>query len=192
MRKGAATRETILEEAGQLAAQIGLGGLTIGALAERTELSKSGLFAHFGSKETLQLQVMSHYVDRITEIVIRPALREPRGEPRLRSLFDRWLVWAGAEGGCPLVAASFEFDDQPGRVREQIVAHQRDWLDTLTMIATGAVTEGHFRADLDTRQLAVDIEGVLVSFHILDRLLGDPEAATRARRSFEALLAAAR
>lgn len=192
MGKGAETREGILDEAGLLAARIGLGGLTIGELAARTELSKSGLFAHFGSKEALQLQVLAHAVERIADNVVRPALREPRGEPRLRSLFERWLVWAGAAGGCPIMAATFEFDDQPGPVRDQVVAHQRDWLDTLTTIATTGVAEGHFRADLDTRQLAVDIEGVLVAYHLLSRLLGDAEAPQRARRSFEALLTAAR
>ena len=192
MRKGAQTREAILDEAGHLAARIGLGGLTIGELATRTELSKSGLFAHFGSKESLQLQVLDRSVQRITDEVVRPALREPRGEPRLRALVERWLTWASTGGGCPLIAATFEFDDQPGPVRERVVAGQRDWLDTLTTICATGVTEGHFRADLDPRSLAVDIEGALLAYHVLSRLLADPDATAHARRSVETLLAAAR
>jgi AcrR family transcriptional regulator len=192
MGKGAQTRETILDEAGHLAARVGLSGLTIGELATRTELSKSGLFAHFGSKESLQLQVLDRNVQRITDVVVRPALREPRGEPRLRALFDNWLDWASTGAGCPLMAATFEFDDQPGPVRDRVVAGQRDWLDTLTTICTTGVAEGHFRADLNPRELAVDIEGVLLTYHVLRRLLADPEAAAHAHRSLETLLAAAR
>jgi AcrR family transcriptional regulator len=192
MGKGAQTRDAILDEAGVLAARVGLGGLTIGELAARTELSKSGLFAHFGSKESLQLQVHARNVQRITDSVIRPALREPRGEPRLRALFENWLEWASSGSGCPLIAATFEFDDQPGPVRDRVVAGQRDWLDTLTTVCATGVAEGHFRADLDPRELAVDIEGVLLAYHVLRRLLADPEAAAHARRALDALLAAAR
>lgn len=192
MGKGEQTRGEILAAAGGLAGRIGLGGLTIGGLATRTGLSKSGLFAHFGSKEELQLQVLAHNVERFTATVIRPALREPRGEPRLLALFERWLTWAAATGGCPMLAASFEFDDQPGPVRDRLVRDQRDWTDTITMIVSGAVTEGQFRADLDPRQLAHDLQGVMLAHHLASRLLGDPEATSRARRGLDALLAAAR
>jgi Transcriptional regulator len=190
--KGAHTREMILDEASELAAKIGLGGLTIGELAARTELSKSGLFAHFGSKESLQLQVLERNSTRIIDLVIRPALREPRGEPRLRGLVGRWLDWASRNGGCPLVAASFEFDDQPGPVRDRVVALQRDWLDTLTTVCATGVAEGHFRADVDPRRLAVDVEGVLLAFHVMHRLLSDPAAREYAQHGLDTLIAAAR
>ena len=192
MRKGAQTREAILDEAGALAARIGLGGLTIGELAARTDLSKSGLFAHFGSKESLQLQVLDRDVQRITDLVIRPALREPRGEARVRALVERWLDWASSGAGCPLIAATFEFDDQPGPVRDRVVAAQQDWMDTLTTVCTTGIAEGQFRADADPRQLAVDIEGVLMAFHVMHRLLADPAARDYALRSIETLISAAR
>jgi len=189
--KGEETRSGILSAAGQVAGQVGLDGLTIGGLAARTGLSKSGLFAHFGSKEELQLQVHAHNVERFTAEVIRPALRAPRGVPRVRALFEGWLAWAAAPGGCPLLAASFEFDDRPGPLRDRLVQDQRDWLDTIAMVVTSGIAEGHFRPDLDPRQFAQDLEGVMLAFHLASRLLQDPEAATRTRRSLETLLAAA-
>jgi AcrR family transcriptional regulator len=191
MRKGEATREAVLDTAGLLAAEVGLSGLTIGSLAERTEMSKSGLFAHFGSKESLQLQVLEHETERITQTVIRPALRAPRGEPRLRDLARRWFDWAAARGGCPMLAATFEFDDQPGTVRERVVASQRDWFDTITMVCSGGVTEGHFRADVEPREVAFDVQGVFVAFHIHTRLLATPDVRELADRSLDALITAA-
>jgi AcrR family transcriptional regulator len=189
--KGDDTRNGILAAAGQLAGQVGLDGLTIGGLATRTGLSKSGLFAHFGSKESLQLQVHTFNVERFTAEVIRPALREARGEPRVRALFERWLSWASASGGCPILAASFEFDDQPGPVRDRLVRDQRDWLDTIAMVFAGGVTEGHFQPDADPRQFAQDLEGVMLAHHLTSRLLQDPDAERRTRRSLDVLLAAA-
>jgi AcrR family transcriptional regulator len=190
--KGDATREVILDEAGRIAAGAGLGGLTIGVLAIRTELSKSGLFAHFGSKEALQLQVLAHTEERFTAEVIRPAVRAPRGEPRVRELFARWAAWSARPGGCLFVASSFELDDRPGPVRDRLVANQRDWLDTIAITFTGGITEGHFRADADARQFAQDLEGVMLALHLSERLLADPLALDRARRSLDALLDAAR
>jgi AcrR family transcriptional regulator len=189
--KGGATRGTILDEAGRLARRVGLGGLTIGTLATQTGMSKSGLFAHFGSKESLQLQVLEHSTERFVDEVIRPALKAPRGTPRVRDLFERWLEWDSAEGGCPLVAASFELDDQPGPVRERLVRVQRDWTETLSMVVTSGISEGHFRPDTDPRQFAQDLQGVMLAYHLASRLLADPEAADRARRALAALLDAA-
>jgi AcrR family transcriptional regulator len=189
--KGEATRWVILDEASRLARRVGLAGLTIGSLATQTGMSKSGLFAHFGSKESLQLQVLEHSRDRFVDDVIRPALKAPRGEPRVRDLFERWLAWDSTEGGCPLVAASFELDDQPGPVRESLVRVQRDWADTLATVFTSGIGEGHFRPDADPRQFAQDVLGVMLSFHMASRLLGDSDAADRAERALDALLATA-
>jgi AcrR family transcriptional regulator len=189
--KGEATREVILEEAARLSRRIGLGGLTIGSLATQTGMSKSGLFAHFGSKESLQRQAVEYSADRFTQEVIRPALKAPRGEPRVRELFEGWLAWDSEEGGCPLVAATFELDDQPGPLRDRLVSIQRDWFDTLATVFTSGVTEGQFRPDADPRQFAQDINGVMLSFHMSSRLLSDPDAGARARRALDALLAAA-
>lgn len=191
MSKGQETRGVILDEAGRLARRVGLGGLTIGSLATQTGMSKSGLFAHFGSKESLQLRVLEHSAERFVDEVIRPALKAPRGEPRVRDLFERWIAWDSDEGGCPLVAASFELDDQPGPVRETLVRVQRDWADTLATVFTSGIGEGHFRSDADPRQFAQDVLGVMLSYHLASRLLADQGAADRARRALDALLTAA-
>jgi AcrR family transcriptional regulator len=194
MTKGMETRQAVLDEAARVASRVGLGGLTIGSLAASTQLSKSGLFAHFQSKESLQLQLLEHTRARFIEVVVRPALAAPRGEPRIRELFSRWLAWdAGAlPGGCLFVAASAEFDDQPGPVRDRIAQDQRDWMDTIATVFRTGVTEGHVRADADPEQFAYDLYGVMLAYHHASRLLGDPAAAARATRAFEALLLAAR
>jgi AcrR family transcriptional regulator len=194
MGKGDTTRQAVLDEAARVASRVGLGGLTIGSLAASTQLSKSGLFAHFQSKEQLQLQLLEHTRARFVDQVIRPALAAPRGEPRVRELFRRWLDWdAGAlPGGCLFVAASAEYDAQPGPVRDRVAADQRDWLDTLAQVFRTGLGEGHFRPDADPEQFAYDLHGVMLAYHHASRLLGDPDAAARATRAFEALLAAAR
>lgn len=187
-----ATRTAVLDEASTLARRVGLAGLTIGSLAGQTGMSKSGLFAHFGSKEALQIDVLEHTAGRFTAEVIRPAVAAPRGEPRVRALFERWVAWDAAPGGCPFVAAAMELDDQPGPVRERLVRIQRDWFDVIATVAATGVGTGEFRADLDPRQFAQDLTGVMLAFHVTDRLLGDPLAQDRARHALDALLAAAR
>src|SRR4028119_719493 len=134
MAKGETTREAILERALSMATRTGIEGLTMGTLAKEANLSKSGLFAHFQSKEQLQLDVLETATTRFIEMVIAPALREPRGEPRVRALFERWMEWEKAPflpGGCPFIALANELDDRPGPVRERLVAYQRDWLQAL-------------------------------------------------------------
>jgi AcrR family transcriptional regulator len=192
VRKGEQTRQTVLDEAVDLARRVGLGGLTIGTLAEHTDLSKSGLFAHFGSKEALQIQVMAHARALFEEQVALPALRAPRGEPRVRALFEAWLGWDRAPGGCPFVAAAAELDDQPGPVRERLVGDWRDLFDSVATIFRSGITEGHFRADADAEQFAQDFLGVMLAAHHGVRLLGHADTESRARRSLERLLAAAR
>jgi AcrR family transcriptional regulator len=194
MSKGTETRQAVLDEAARVASRVGLGGLTIGTLAASTQLSKSGLFAHFQSKESLQLQLLEHTRNRFIDQVIRPALAAPRGEPRLRELFRRWLAWDAdaLPGGCLFIAASAEFDDQPGPVRDRLAQDQRDWFETMAQMFRTAIAEGDVRADADPEQFAYDLHGVMLSFHHVSRLLGDPNAADRATRAFEALLAARR
>jgi AcrR family transcriptional regulator len=182
----------VLDRAVEVARRIGLSGLTIGSLAEQAELSKSGLFGHFRSKEALQLQVLEHARARFEEAVARPALRMPRGEPRLHELFDRWMVWDALPGGCPFVAAATEFDDRPGAVRDRLVRDERDMFDMIATVFRTGIAEGHFRGDADPEQFAQDFYGVVLARHHTLRLLGDERADTRARRAFEALIAAAR
>jgi AcrR family transcriptional regulator len=190
--KGEETRAAVLEQAMSVARRVGLSGLTIGSLAEQAELSKSGLFGHFRSKEALQLQVLEYARARFEESVARPALRAPRGEPRLRELFDRWLAWAALPGGCLFVAAATEFDDRPGAVRDRLVRDERDMFEAIATVFRSGITEGQFRGDADPEQFAQDLYGVILARHHTLRLLGDEHADGRARHAFEALLAAAR
>ncbi|HEX6201027.1 MAG TPA: TetR/AcrR family transcriptional regulator [Thermoanaerobaculia bacterium] len=195
MTKGEETRAAILERAFASASQVGLEGLTIGSLADEVGLSKSGLFAHFDSKEALQLQVLETAAERFVETVVAPALKEPRGEPRVRALFQHWMEWETAKfqpGGCIFIATAHELDDRPGPVRERLVALQRDWLEALATAAKIAIEEGHFRPGLDIRQFASDLYAVILAYHHFSRLLRDPAAEGRARSSFESLLAASR
>ena len=195
MAKGEDTRDAILETALALASTGGFEGLSIGNLANAVGLSKSGLFAHFGSKEDLQLAVLRTAADRFVAEVIAPALREPRGEPRVRAMFGRWLAWEQASylpGGCPFLAVSAELDDRPGPVRDYLVQSQRDWLDALANAARIAVAEGHFRRDLDAEQFAYELYAVILGFHQFARLLRDPHSVDRCRRSFEDLLSRSR
>lgn len=195
MRKGDETRQEILDRAVRMASRVGLNGLTIGSLADELDLSKSGLFAHFQSKEALQVQTLQFAAQLFVDRVIRVGLKSPRGEPRLRALFGRWLEWAEAgttHSGCLFVSAATELDDRDGPVREELVRQQRDWLELIASLVTAAVKEGHFRPGLDAEQFAHDMHGVMLAYHHARRLLRDPRAEERARRAFDALLAAAR
>jgi len=195
MGKGDETRAAVLDFALREASRVGLEGLSIGNLARDLGLSKSGLFAHFQSKEALQIQVLETAAARFLETVMAPALRVPRGEPRIRALFERWLEWSdvlGLPGGCIFVAAAAELDDREGPVREALVRSQRDWLEALARAARLAVEVGHFRADLDAAQFAHELYSILLGFHHARRLLRDPDARRRAERAFEALLARSR
>jgi AcrR family transcriptional regulator len=152
LAKGAATKDAVLDEAVQIAGRVGLSGLTIGTLASAMGMSKSGLFAHFGAKEALQLQVLVRARDEFSDQVIRPALREPRGEPRVRSLFEHWLK-VGTEVGAPCLFASagMEYDDQPGVVRDEVVRGHIDFAESVQQIFRTGISEGHFRPDASIR-----------------------------------------
>ena len=195
MGKGDERRQLILERAAQTASRLGLEGLTIGRLASDLGLSKSGLFAHFQSKEALQVQTLRHAAELFVDRVVRPALKAPRGERRLRALFERWLAWAEADvlkGGCLFVAAATELDDQDGPSRDELVRQQRDWLELIANVARTGIAEGDFRPGLDGEQLAYELYGVMLAYHHARRLLRDPRAPQRARDAFDALVEAAR
>jgi AcrR family transcriptional regulator len=128
-QKGQQTRAAILDAALRLASHVGLEGLSIGALAEVTQMSKSGVFAHFGSREELQISVVREYNAKFEEEVFYPALAEPRGLPRLRALFERWVkrVTVELDSGCIYISGAVEFDDRPGPVRDALVSMVRAW-----------------------------------------------------------------
>jgi len=194
LRKGDLTRQAIVEHAARMASRVGLDGLTIGALADDLELSKSGLFAHFHSKEALQLQVLEFGIERFVDVVVKPALAAPRGEKRVRALFERWMDWPKTSGlsGCMFVALSTELDDQPGPVRERLVQSQKDWLDVIANSVRSGVTDGAFRADVDPEQFAQELYGIMLANHHAVRLLRDKSGLDRTRRAFERLLDDAR
>lgn len=193
MGKGEQTRLTVLMEAADVASRQGLTALTIGDLATRTRLSKSGLFAHFQSKEALQLAVLAYARDKFTDEVIRPATRAPRGEPRVRTLFEHWLeVSRDSNAECLFVSASAEFDDQPGPVRDQLVRDHRDCGESVAQMFRTGIAEGDFRPDADAEQFAHELHGIMLGFFHAHRLLGDPRAEERTRRAFETVLAAYR
>jgi AcrR family transcriptional regulator len=195
VRKGEATRERILESALELASTEGLTGLSIGRLAERNAMSKSGLFSHFGSKEGLQLDVLELATAKFRENVFTPALRADRGEPRIRALFTRWLDWIDHQslpGGCLLTAAAAELDDQPGATRDALVDVQRQWADTLARAVRIAIEERHFRPEVDPPLFAFQLHAIVLGYHHARRLLRDPHAGRRAREAFEALVGSAR
>jgi AcrR family transcriptional regulator len=192
MAKGEETRNAILGRAFELASVVGVSGLSIGRLAEATGLSKSGLFAHFGSKEALEVAVVQEASRQFVQDVMVPALREARGEPRVRTLFERWLAWGQRPGGCFFVGASAELDDRQGPARDALVQASKDWIDELTKAARIAISEGHFRADLDPEQFAFEEYGVMLGAHMFLRFLREPDAIARARAAFEQLLATAR
>ena len=190
--KGEETRHAILARAFELAKTVGLSGLSIGRLAEETGLSKSGLFAHFGSKEALEVAVVQEAARQFVEFVMAPALRQPRGEPRVRALFDRWILWGQQPGGCFFVGAVAELDDRSGPPRDALVQTCKDWIDTLATAARITVSERHFRPDLDPEQFAFEVYSIMLGFHTYQKFLRESASLDRARESLERLLADAR
>jgi AcrR family transcriptional regulator len=195
MSKGEETRSAVLRQAIALASELGLEGVTIGLLAERAGLSKSGLFAHFKSKEALQVAILDEASALFVAQVIAPALKKPRGEPRVRALFDGWLRWSHAAimpGGCVFVQAMVELDDRPGPARDRLVATQRDWMDVLATACRIAKDEGHFKKAADPAQLAHEMVALAYGHHLIARTLRDDAAEARTRRAFERILDHAR
>jgi AcrR family transcriptional regulator len=194
MTKGDETRAAILDVAINIASTKGFAGLTIGTLAESTDMSKSGLFAHFKSKEQLELQTLERARERFVDVVVRPSLSASRGEKRVRALLENWLRWAddALSGGCLFIGAAAELDDQPGALRDLLVRNEHDWLDVIANVAATAVAEGDFGADTDVEQFAYDVHGVTLAYHHHSRLMRDPRAAERAESAFESLLESVR
>lgn len=194
MTKGERTRGAILSESLALASQVGLEGLSIGSLADRLAMSKSGLFAHFGSKEDLQLQTLKQAQDLFVAQVLNPALEQPRGLPRISALFSNWLAWVESSGdlpgGCLILGAASEYDDRPGVVRNAVAAGQRELRGAIAKAIRLAVEQGHFRPETDAWQFAFELLGIVLAAHHDRRLLGDARASERARKAFDRLVAA--
>ncbi len=188
--KGQQTKAAIVDAALGLASQIGLEGLSIGALAEITGMSKSGVFAHFGSREELQISVIRQYHDRFEAEVFYPAMKAPRGLPRLQAMFDNWMVQTSAEidSGCIYISGAVEFDDRTGPVRDALASSVTSWQAALRRAVEQAQDEGHLVRQVDPLQVAFEIHGLILALHYEARFLKLPGASDRARQGFARLL----
>lgn len=189
--KGKTTRHAIIRMALVQAMEVGLEGLSLGVLATSLGLSKSGLFAHFKSKEALQLAVLEEAIDTFTEKVVTPAMTKPRGEPRVRALLEGKLAWFENNGfgkGCFFAVLEQEYDDRPGVILDRLIQSQRDWHGALVTAASLAIREQHFATDTDPEQVAFELEGIDGAFRRSQKLLGDASARVRAMRAYERLV----
>lgn len=190
IQKGQQTKATIVDAALGLATQIGLEGLSIGALAEVARMSKSGVFAHFGSREELQLSVVREYHERFETEVFYPALQAPRGLPRLRQLFANWTQRASAEidSGCLYISGAAEFDDRPGPVRDALVSSVKTWLAAVYRSVVQARDEGHLSADIDAEQMVFEIHGLILALQYEARFLRSGKSLQRTAVGFDNIL----
>jgi AcrR family transcriptional regulator len=191
LQKGQQTKLAIVEAALGLSTQIGLEGLSIGVLAEVTHMSKSGVFAHFGSREELQISVIREYFHRFEQEVFYPALSVPRGLPRVQALFANWMKRVAVEiqSGCIFISGAVEFDDRPGPVRDALANSVQTWLTALFRAVVLAKETGHLRADADEQQMAFEIHGLILALHYEARFLKNPGSIERAHKGFENILA---
>lgn len=187
LQKGQQTKLAIVEAALGLSTQIGLEGLSIGVLAEVTHMSKSGVFAHFGSREELQISVIREYFHRFEQEVFYPALSVPRGLPRVQALFANWMKRVAVEiqSGCIFISGAVEFDDRPGPVRDALASSVQTWLTALFRAVVLAKETGHLRADADEHQMAFEIHGLILALHYEARFLKTPGSMGRANQGFE-------
>ncbi|MDY7577119.1 TetR/AcrR family transcriptional regulator [Herbaspirillum sp. RTI4] len=194
MRKGELTRAAILDVALELSSRDGLEGLTIGVLAEKMKMSKSGVFAHFGSREDLQIEVVRLYHQRFEQEVFYPSLAEARGLPRLESMFTRWvkLVTVEIALGCIYISGAVEYDDRPGEIRDQLVAMVQAWRTALHRCIQQAIDTGEVSRDIDIGQLVYELYGLILSLHHDARFLKIPGSVDRAQAGFNRLIASYR
>jgi len=188
--KGQQTRAAIVDAALGLAAHVGLEGLSIGAVAEVMQMSKSGVFAHFGSREELQISVVREYHHRFEEEVFFPAVAGTRGLPRLRAMFANWMKRTSVEidSGCIYISGAVEFDDRPGPVRDALASSVKTWLAAMNRAVVLAKKEGHLDADTDEQQMTFEIHGLILALHYEARFLKNPGSVARALAGFERIV----
>jgi AcrR family transcriptional regulator len=191
MSKGEQKRQDIIEHALAMASKVGLEGLSLGGLAASIEMSKSGLFAHFKSKEALQLAVLERACQRFADEVVSPALAQPRGLPRLQGLIESYLNWIlgqTSQGTCFFMSLAQEYDDRPGEIRDLLVQRWRDWNGVVARVAASAIAEGELRPDCDPAQFAFEFFGIAMALQHSYKLLGETQAEKRARTAYERLI----
>jgi AcrR family transcriptional regulator len=190
MRKGELTRAAILDVAQGLASRNGLEGLTIGLLADKMNMSKSGVFAHFGSREDLQIEVLKLYHRHFEEEVFYPSMKKPRGLPRLEELFARWIKRVTVEiaSGCIYISGAVEYDDRPGAIREELAGMVLAWQGALRRCVEQAIEVGHLRRGTDPQQLVYEMYGLILALHHDARFIKRPGSVDRARIGFQRLI----
>jgi AcrR family transcriptional regulator len=188
--KGEKTKAVIIDAALGLATQIGLEGLSIGALAEVAQMSKSGVFAHFGSREELQISVVREYHTRFEQEVFYPAMDAPRGLPRLQALFANWMKRTSVEidSGCIYISGAVEFDDRPGPVRDAIASSVKTWLAAMRRAVVQAQELNHLQASANPDQVLFEIHGLILALHYEARFLKTPGSIDRAVQGFNSIL----
>ena len=191
LHKGQQTKAAIVEAALRLATQVGLEGLSIGALAEVMQMSKSGVFAHFGSREELQISVVHEYFHQFEQEVFYPSLSVPRGLPRVKALFANWMKRVAVEiqSGCIFISGAVEFDDRPGAVRDALSSSVKTWLSAMHRAVLQAQDEGHLSPQADAAQMAFEIHGLILALHYEARFLNNPGSLDRANTGFAHILA---
>jgi AcrR family transcriptional regulator len=189
MKRGDETKTIILATALQMASTLSLEALTIGTLAKRIQMSKSGLFAHFNSKENLQIEILKYAEAQFAEAVIIPAIKTSAGIPRIKKLVERWINWSSnLYGGCIFVTASTEYADRPGKVRDYLLKQQKDWIYSLMRFADSAIKVGDFNKNMDKAQFAYDLYSMMLGFHYFHQLLRDKNIKVRQKKSLDDLL----
>lgn len=191
----ASTHDRILAQGLDILSQAGFSGVTLGVLAQRVGISKSGLFAHFRSIEQVQVAILQQMMDVWTASVLAPSMGADKGLPRLVSFFLNWLGWtfkAGLSGGCPLAAALFELDDKQGPLRIAVAFKEKQWRSVLVELIEEAIHSGHLSKDASVPQLTCEIWGIYLTHHVSSRFLRDDQANQQAQSAFEKLIAGAR
>lgn len=190
MRKGELTRAAILDVALELASREGLEGLTIGLLADKMNMSKSGVFAHFGSREDLQMEVLKLYHRRFEQEVFLPSMKEARGIPRLQAMYARWIKRVSVEiaSGCIYISGAVEYDDRPGPIREELVSMVRAWQGALLRCVQQCIAAGQLQAGTDAQQMVYEMYGLILGLHHDARFLRQPGSVGRAQVGFDRLL----
>lgn len=191
LQKGQQTKAAIVDAALRLASQVGLEGLSIGAVAEIMQMSKSGVFAHFGAREELQISVVREYFYRFEQEVFQPVLALPRGLPRVEALFANWMKRVAVEiqSGCIFISGAVAFDDRPGAVRDALASSVNTWLGAFRRAVLQARQHGHLRPDADADQMAFEIHGLILALHYEARFLNRPGSIVRADTGFSHILA---
>jgi AcrR family transcriptional regulator len=190
MRKGELTRAAILDVALELASREGLEGLTIGLLADKMNMSKSGVFAHFGSREDLQMEVLKLYHHRFEQEVFVPSVKEARGIPRLQAMYARWIKRVSVEiaSGCIYISGAVEYDDRPGPIREELVSMVQAWQGALLRCVQQCIDSGQLQARTDAQQMVYEMYGLILALHHDARFLRQPGSVDRAKIGFDRLL----